>query len=166
MKIVFLIILYCLSVYASDNLYAVRGGVLSHSTGVISSGKESGIDLHAEALYRQRLLNAYPAVGVDLNLNGDTSFVYGTLVWEEKFLRQLLLGASLGVAIHDGELDEGSSDRRQLGSRVLIRAAVETGYFIDEAVAVSFMYAHYSHTGIKERNQGNDNIGLRVSYYF
>ncbi len=166
MKIVLLIIFYCISVHASDSIYAIRGGVLAHSTGLISSGMESGVDLHAELLYKDKLFNAYPAVGTDVSLNGDTSFLYTTLVWEDRFLKQLLLGISFGLAVHDGELDTGSPDRRQLGSRVLIRGAIDIGYFVCEHVAVSFVYAHYSHTGIKERNQGNDNIGFRASYYF
>lgn len=166
-KIVFFLYLWANMIFANDSFHAIKGGVLSHSTGLISEGIEDGTDLHAELLYKNKLLNGYPTIGTDINLNGDTSFLYGSLTWEDKFYKDLLLGGSAGLAVHNGELEDGSSDRRQLGQRILFRVAVDIGMYFNDETAVSFMYAHYSHMGIGgKRNQGNDNIGLRLSYYF
>jgi lipid A 3-O-deacylase len=161
-----LFLLFSLS-NADEVLYAVKGGLLAHSTGPVSSGIEDGIDAHAEVLFKDRLLKAYPSIGADINLNGDTSFLYAGLSWEGKFFDLLHLGTFLGPSIHDGESDNGDSDKRQLGSRILVRAAIDIGVYLTDDIALSFMYDHYSNTGlIEKRNQGNDNMGLRMSLYF
>ena len=124
------------------------------------------MDLHAELLFKKTYLKAYPSVGADINLNGDTSFFYGGFSWEGQFFEYLSLGAFFGPSIHDGESDNGASDKRQLGSRILIRAAIDIGVYLTDDITLSFMYDHYSNTGLFEkRNQGNDNMGLRLSLY-
>ena len=166
-QIILLIFILFNSICADDTFHAVRLGVLSHSTGPVSSGKEEGVDLHTEFLFNTKILKAYPAIGADINLNGDTSFLYSTLVWEGRFFKFLLLGVSLGLGVHDGELNEGSSDKRQLGTRILFREAVEIGWYLQDDLVLSFMYDHYSNSGLGSRpNKGNDNMGLRLSYYF
>ena len=128
--------------------------------------KEGGMELHPELLFKKTYLKAYPSVGADINLNGDTSFFYGGFSWEGQFFEYLSLGAFFGPSIHDGESDNGASDKRQLGSRILIRAAIDIGVYLTDDITLSFMYDHYSNTGLFEkRNQGNDNMGLRLSLY-
>ncbi len=155
------------TVYAQDTLYALKGGILAHSTGPVSSGKEDGVDLNGEVLFNKRVLKGYPAVGADVNLNGNTSFLYGGLAWEGRLFKHLLLGGFLGLAIHNGDLDSENDDMRQLGTRVLIREAVDIGFYLRDDLVASIMYDHYSNTGLGEsRNEGNDNIGIRLAYYF
>jgi len=152
---------------AEKTFYAIKGGLLSHSTGPISSGKESGIDLHAKLLFTTKILKAYPGVGTDINLNGDTSFLYGGLSRQGKFFKHLLLGAFFGLAVHNGDLDASNSDKRQFGTRLLFREAIDIGFYMNKEVSISLMYDHYSNAGLaNKRNQGNDNIGIRVSYYY
>ncbi len=148
-------------------IHALRGGVLSHSTGPVSNGQEHGVDVHIEAAFNDIFLNGYYALGMDLSTQGETSFVYTGLSWEGRFFRRVHLGGFLGLGLHDGELDGNRDDRRLLGTRVLFRTAVEVGWYVDDVWCLSFMYDHYSNLGIGDvRNQGNDNMGLRLSYDF
>ena len=158
--------IFCFS-YADGNYHAVKGGILSHSNGFISSGRESGYDVNVELQFKEKLLLGHYTTGADINTNNDTSFLYGGLSWEGRFFDNLLIGAFLGAAIHNGELDDGSSDKRQLGSRVTFRESLDIGFYLKKNISVSLMWDHYSNLGIRgASNQGNDNIGIRIGYYF
>lgn len=167
MKLLIMLVFVVVFAVAQENIYAIKGGLLAHSTGPYSSGKESGVDINAEVVFAQKLLKANLAVGMDINTNSDTSFIYSGLSWEGKFCKHLQLGAFFGLALHNGDLDRGRSENRQLGTRILFREALEVGLYINEDISVSFMYDHYSNAGLAGKvNQGNDNLGLRLSYYF
>jgi len=57
--------------------------------------------------------------------------------------------------------------RRRFGTRFLFRETLEIGFFLNDKAAVGFVYEHCSNAGLAgKRNQGNDNTGLRISYYF
>jgi hypothetical protein len=153
--------------YADENYYAVKGGILAHSTGFVSTGRESGVDINTELQFKEKILKANYTVGADINTNNDTSFIYGGLSWEDRFFNHLLLGAFFGAAIHNGDLDNGASDKRQLGSRITFRESLDIGFYLNKDLSISIMYDHYSNLGLGGvRNEGNDNIGIRIGYYF
>lgn len=167
LRMLIIIQLIFIPLFADESLYALKGGLLSHSTGPISNGQEHGVDLHAEILWNKTLLKGHYAAGTDLSLSGETSFVYAGLSWEGRFYNNLLLGFFSGFAVHDGKLDGNRDDRRLLGARILFRGAVEVGWYLSDSLSLGVMYDHYSNLGIGDvRNQGNDNLGLRLSYYF
>lgn len=163
------VLLFCLFVNIVNlnaTIYAYKLGVLEHSTGPVSSGIESGYDINAELLFDTELLDANLALGADVNLQGDTSFLYSGLSWEGDVSDFLAWELFFGLAMHDGELAEGSVDRRQLGSRFVFREAVALGFAVSDDMTLTVIYDHYSHIGIEDRpNQGNDNIGVRLSIY-
>lgn len=164
--VLFLFIVYNFS-SADVPYHSVKGGILAHSNGFISSGRESGIDINIELQFKEKILKANYTVGADVNTNGDTSFIYGGLSWEKRFFDHLLLAAFFGAAVHNGDLDNGASDKRQLGSRITFRESLDIGYYLNKDVSISLMYDHYSNLGLGGvRNQGNDNIGIRIGYYF
>ena len=166
-RILIIIHLLFIPLYSDGSLYALKGGLLAHSTGPVSSGKEEGVDIHMELLFNQKFLSAYLSLGANVNLNGDTSFLYTGLTWESRFLKDIHLGAFVGFAVHNGEIDSNKEDKRQFGMRILFRTALDIGYYLRDDVSLNFMYEHYSHAGLFiTRNQGNDNVGLRLSYYF
>ena len=166
-QLILLVFLLISSACAQDSLYAIKGGFLAHATGPVSSGREEGTDLHLELLFNKKLLKAYPTIGADINLNGDTSFLYTGLVWEDKFFSYLHLGAFFGFSLHNGDLDEGNENSRQLGTRVLFREALDIGVYLRDDLVLSFMYEHNSNAGLQgKRNQGNDNLGFVLAYYF
>jgi hypothetical protein len=149
-------------------IYAIKTGVLKHGSGPISSGREKGYDLNIELLWDSEILYASPAVGIELNNQGYTNFLYTGLSWEGSFFDFFVWELFFGGAIHDGELKPTDGSRRALGSRVLFREAIALGFEVTEVITVSFIYDHYSHSGMDESlyNQGNDNTGIRIGYYF
>lgn len=167
LKMIWIGVLLLISLRAEEGLHAIRGGILAHSTGPVSNGQEEGVDLHAEVLWNETLAGGYYVAGADLSLRGETSFIYTGLSWEKKYFKKLHLGAFGGFGIHDGKLDGDRNDRRLLGSRVLFRVAMDVGWYLNDQWSLNFLYDHYSNLGIGNvRNQGNDNMGLRLSYYF
>ena len=85
----------------------------------------------------------------------------------------------MGYVLHDGELnspfpqgspegDAFTEDHVLLGSRDLFRTTFGLHYDINEAWGAELLYEHLSHGQIlgNGRNQGLDNIGVRISYKF
>lgn len=70
-------------------LHAIRLGVLAHDMDDLWSGtrKEGGVDLNTEIIFSRpsfSLLsgNIRPNLGASINTQGDTSKVYGGILWE------------------------------------------------------------------------------------
>jgi lipid A 3-O-deacylase len=153
----------------------LRLGVLAHNKGLIAEHTEHGAQINLEARFRspdfmKPVLSPRPTLGVSANTAGDTSFVYGGLTWGGFLWRGLFLEGFVGLAAHDGERnsrDPEPHERRQFGSRVLFREAVEIGYRFLDNHSLSIMLDHYSNGGLlADRNQGNDDVGLRYGYKF
>lgn len=163
-----LITLFFLITQLYADIHAIKSGVLIHGEGPISSGREKGYDLNVELLYQETFIYAHLATGVELNNSGFTNFLYGGLAWDGYLFDFLAWEIFWGGAIHDGNLTPKQQDRRALGSRVLFREAIALGFGITENMTLTLIYAHYSHSGADEGlyNQGNDNTGLRLAYYF
>jgi len=53
-----------------------------------------------------------------------------------------------GFALDNGSQENEHSNRRQLGTRVLFREAVDIGYYLSERTSVSVMYDHHSNDGL------------------
>lgn len=148
----------------------LRLGLLAHSTGPFSGGTETGADINAELLFEQNpelhFLFGRLAIGGSLSLAGDTSHIYAGRAWLLPLFKSFELEYQFGGSLHDGKLDTSDTDRRQLGTRVLFRNALELGYRWDR-YRVSVMLAHLSNAGFfDKRNQGLDNVGLRLSINF
>jgi len=166
-KSILLLFLCLISISASENLYALKGGIFSHNAGIVTSGKDGCIDIHAELLYNKKILKGYPTFGTEININGDSSVLYTGLSWEGKYFKNLLLGAFFGATVHNGNLNNENSNQRKLGTRFLFREAIDIGYYINHNYVISFLANHYSNAGLGGvKNQGNSNIGFRLSYYF
>jgi len=104
---------------------------------------------------------------MDINTNGDTTFGYGGFTWEWNVTKRFYVDFFLGIAGHDGFLHNAPPDRRELGSRLLFREAIELGWRITDRHSLSVMWDHYSNAGwIDKKNQGNDNMGVRYSYRY
>ena len=163
--------------YGRGSSYGVselRFGILAHNKGPIASSTESGAQVNMEARFRSPdifkiILEPRPTIGASINTAGDTSFAYAGLTWGGFVWKGLFVEGFFGMAVHDGWLESNDPDppRRLLGSRVLFREALEIGYRFLDSHSVSFMIDHYSNAGwIAERNQGNDDFGLRYGYKF
>ncbi|MCC6467751.1 MAG: acyloxyacyl hydrolase [Alphaproteobacteria bacterium] len=153
----------------------LRFGVLAHNKGAISDHTEHGVQVNIEARFRSPdfmriILEPRPTLGISANTAGDTSFAYAGLTWGGFVWGGLFVEGFFGMAVHDGELnsrDPAPHERRQMGSRAVFREAIEVGYRFLENHSISFMLDHYSNAGwLAERNQGNDDLGLRYGYKF
>ncbi len=158
----------------AQGISEVKLGVGYHDAPVFGTRRErSGVDLNGEVLFTspgflRALWAPRPHLGLQVNTAGDTSQAYAGLTWQYDFAAGPFVAGSLGLTIHDGELDTERSDRKALGGRVLFRESVEIGYRFGEARrhAVSVMLSHISNAGIYERNEGMDTIAARYGTRF
>ena len=169
----------CQAIYAEEKparqnhkwLYEIRTGILVHDVPVWSlTRQEGGVDFNAEIIFgfpNSRLFSGVVRtnLGFSLNNQGDTSKVYTGLLWEYIWDCGLLLNLGLGLAAHDGKLDN-SDDRKELGSRLLFRIPLEMGLLFTRHQGISMMFDHVSNAYLADPNEGLDTIGLRYIYRF
>lgn len=171
-----LLLLVMLPLYASPVaagiLDEIKTGILYHDTGFWGgSGKESGIDFNVELIFSPsvRLMNGQlrPNLGISLNNHGDTSKIYGGGLWEYSGGSGWFAGFGLGLAVHDGEIDEEAADESsRLGSALLFRLSFEAGFNITANHRLSLMYDHISNAYLADPNEGLDTCGVRYGYRF
>jgi lipid A 3-O-deacylase len=152
-------------------LHAIRLGVLAHDMDDLWSGtrKEGGVDLNTEIIFSRpsfSLLsgNIRPNLGASINTQGDTSKVYGGILWELETKSGVFLNLGIGAAIHNGKIETNQEDKKSLGSRVLFRIPIEIGYRLDEHHHFSVLFDHVSNGFLADSNEGLDTLGLRYGY--
>ena len=74
---------------------------------------------------------------------------------------RVLADAAAGFTIHDGALNADAPDRRDLGSRVLVRPSPELGYAFARRHGVSLYASHASDADMLDDDEGLDNAGIR-----
>jgi len=151
---------------------ALQLGLLAHDVPELWShfNRESGVDLNAEWTPAWPARQLGPAtvgsqLGVTLNSAGDTSYVYGGL--------HLRLGQSqgwygrvgLGAALHNGETELVSNDRKALGARLLFHIPLELGYQWPRH-SLSLYFSHISNGYTRDANEGLDTLGLRLGWRY
>lgn len=157
---------------ADTFLHEAKLGMLAHDVGGLWSNfrREEGIDLNAEVSFDRSLRlwigDLRPAVGISLNTAGDTSKVYIDARWEFAATGRLSLAVGAGAAVHNGDLDLESRDRKALGSRVLLHFPAEIGWRFDRHHSVSIFFDHVSNAWLADPNEGMDTLGIRYGYRF
>ena len=152
-------------------LYEIWAGILAHDVPVWSlSRQEGGVDFNAELIFgfpNSRLFSGVVRtnLGFSLNNQGDTSKIYTGLLWEYMWDSGLFLNLGLGLAAHDGKLDN-SDDKKELGSRILFRIPIEMGLLLTQHQGISIMFDHVSNAYLADPNEGLDTVGLRYTYRF
>lgn len=165
----------------------LRLGVTQHNICVSdcdNANKEDGPNINAEIVFDSPdfmsfLLSPRPYIMGSLNTSGDTSFGAAGLQWDFEVFDGWSIEPGIGYSIHDGELespfpqgdprgDAFTQNKVLLGSRDLFRSSLAITRDIGEQWGVQLMYEHLSHGQIigNGRNQGLDNIGVRVAYRF
>jgi hypothetical protein len=150
-------------------LYEVRGGVLAHDVDLWAArGVEDGTTFNGELVFTPAydLLGGKirPAIGASLTTQDGTSYGYADAKWEWAG-PTFFFGLGLGGAIHDGSTN-GSRNEKALGSRVLFHVPAEIGWQFTEKNRVSLYFEHVSNGYLADKNEGLDNIGLRLSHRF
>ncbi|MFN4023310.1 MAG: acyloxyacyl hydrolase [Hyphomonas sp.] len=180
----------CAAVSASASaqiIDEVRLGVVQHNVCVLdcdNADKEGGPNINGEIVFGSpdilRLVwSPRPYVMASYNTAGDTSFGGFGLHWNWDFADGWSLEPGVGYVIHDGELtfpfpqgdprnDPVSASKVFFGSRDLFRTSLSLNRDLAGPWGVQLMYEHLSHGQIlgNGRNQGLDNIGIRLSYSF
>lgn len=172
---------------SADILSEARIGLTQHNICVIDCGnanKEDGPNINGELVFNSPgflslVWSPRPYVMASYNTAGDTSFGGAGFHWNWDFAENWSLEPGLGYVIHDGELtfpfpqgdprnDPVSASTVFLGSRDLFRTSLSLNRELGEKWGVQLMYEHLSHGQIlgSGRNQGLDNIGMRVMYRF
>ena len=153
--------------------HRVLFGVLAHDVGGLWSGtrREGGVDINGEIVFCPTGLPAWagtlrPNLGLSVISRGDTSKLYGGVIWELNIPNGFFLATGLGVAVHTGELDTDDNDKKSLGSRVLFRIPIEFGYQLTARHSLSILFDHVSNAGLASPNEGQDTIGIRYGYAF
>jgi len=152
-------------------LYEIRAGILAHDVPIWSLSRlEGGLDFNAEFIFGFPNYRVFSGIvrtnlGFSLNNQSDTSKVYSGLLWEYIWNSSLFLNLGLGLAAHDGEL-ENSDDKKELGSRILFRIPIEIGLLFTRHQGVSIMFDHVSNAYLADPNEGLDTIGFRYIYRF
>jgi len=150
----------------------LRVGVLYHDLGAWSGrSSETGLDFNAELIFTPSWSTLggtiRPLAGISINDRGGTSKAYGGAVYEYEWSNRSFINLGLALAVHDGETDnEEAAERNQLGSRVLFRVAVETGFTVRNHHRFSLMFDHVSNGYLADPNEGLDTLGIRYGYRF
>lgn len=165
----------------------VKIGVLYHDIGIFGDNFEEGADINLEVLFTSpdlfydaerpnwlnRLLNPRPHLGASINSDGDTSQIYFGVTWHQDLFVDLarpddgiFFAFGAGGAVHDGKLDTNDPDRKSLGSRVLFHLSMELGYRFTQHLSASIYGEHSSNANLAKRNEGYDNLGLRLGIAF
>ena len=162
-------------------------GVLDHDTRLLE-GREKGIDINPEVIFWSPVtddmianapawlhwaLQPRPTIGGDINTAGTTDQAYVGATWSW-YLKQnifnpgdgIVLDYFFGPGFNDGQIANGNSQRKALGSHVLFREGVDLGYEINPLWVVSVHLDHISNGGLAKENQSINDLGIRLGYRF
>ncbi len=163
----------------------IRVGVTQHNICILdcdNANKEDGPNINGEIVFNSPdildiIWSPRPYVMGSVNTAGDTSFGGAGLHWNWDFADGWSLEPGVGYVIHDGELsfpfpqgdprnDPISETTVFFGSRDLFRTSLSLNRDLGEKWGAQVMYEHLSHGQIlgNGRNQGIDNIGVRLIY--
>ena len=149
-----------------------RFGILAHNKGPIASETEDGPDIN---IAYHHLLKNYDWTGLYLHGGAVINTADGTSYAYSGLNTQFLFGSSPfyyelggGLAIHDGDLEKKSENRRELGSRVLFHLEMSLGYNLANGMSLGFYFDHISNGSIlnNDDNRGLDTYGIRLGYSY
>ncbi len=191
-NILIVVLGFALAFFVAGNVIAgeleeVRLNVLVHDvnlTGNGAGGKESGADIQGELVFSSPGFLSWagsprPYLNGSLNTSGETNFGGFGLAWQQGFTSSIYGEFDFGLVIHDGIVNlptnPGDPERIRLdatrvilGSRALFRSTFVLGLHLNEQWDAAFVFEHLSHGQIlaSGRNEGLDNLGIRLSYKF
>lgn len=165
----------------------VHAGVMQHNicvTNCKNADKEDGPNVELQLSFDSPgFLNwagsPQPYIVASFNTGGDTSFAGFGLEWRWNFAENWALQPGVGYVVHDGELENPypgggpdgvafAAEHVLYGSRDLFRTSLGLTYDVEGPYEAQLLYEHLSHGQIlgEGRNQGLDQIGVRIGYRF
>ena len=156
----------------------VKTGFANHDVGFFGRQKEDGIDSSFEFLFREINYNLLwlgtprPHIGSTINMTGDTSQAYAGVTWGYKLPKRMFFNFSWGLAYHDGDKIHSATnvqtDKKELGSSILSREAVEIGWNFYGKDSISLRLDHISNGNLwgEGTNEGLDTFAVLYGYRF
>ena len=156
----------------------VKTGFANHDVGFFGRQKEDGIDSSFEFLFREINYNLLwlgtprPHIGSTINMTGDTSQAYAGVTWGYKLPKRMFFNFSWGLAYHDGDKIHSATnvqtDKKELGSSILSREAVEIGWNFYGKDSISLRLDHISNANLwgEGTNEGLDTFAVLYGYRF
>jgi lipid A 3-O-deacylase len=165
----------------------IHVGVMAHNicvTDCKNANKEDGVNVEFQVSFDAPgwldwAGSPQPYAIASLNTAGDTSYAGVGLEWRWDFADGWALEPGFGYIVHNGELDNpfpnGSPESAAfaeehvlLGSEDLFRTSLALTRDLPGPWEVQVLFEHMSHGQIlgEGRNQGLDEIGVRLGYRF
>ncbi len=189
--VVFILSLSFVNSTAKAQVAELRVGANIHDIEILGLGsnkeKENSLAINAEVVFEEPeflkwALSPQPYVGGTYNLEGNTSYGGGGLLWRQGFGERFYGDFSFGLVIHNGNLEfdrpttpaesaifqEQTAQNIEFGSRILFRQQIALGYRFNETYSTEFFIEHLSHGKIlsSRSNEGLDVIGGRIAKRF
>lgn len=162
-------------------------GVLDHDAKALG-GREKGADINPEVIFSSPISDAMianappwlhwalqprPTIGGDINTAGQTDQAYVGATWSWYLTQNvfnpgdgIVLDYFFGPGFNDGQIHNGNSQRKALGSHVLFREGLDLGYQINPVWVISAHIDHISNGGLAKENQSINDVGIRLGYRF
>lgn len=153
--------------YAAAN-NELRLGALAHNKGPIASETEDGPDLTLAYYHRLKQYGwgtLFAHGGAVINLADGTSYIYTGLNPQWSLGGSpLYVEVGAGFALHNGDLEKKTDNKREMGSRLLFHIEFNLGYQINEHYSLGLFFDHISNGSIlnNNNNRGLDTYGLRL----
>jgi lipid A 3-O-deacylase len=165
----------------------IHVGVMRHNICVLdckNADKEDGPNVELQVSFDSPGFlhwagSPQPYLMASANVAGDTSFAGFGLEWRWNFADKWALEPGFGYVVHDGHLENPYSngtpeaaafaaEHLQLGSRDLFRTSIGLTRHFSGPWEGQLFFEHLSHGQIlgHGRNQGIDQLGVRVGYQF
>lgn len=172
---------------AQAGVTEVHFGVMAHNVCVINcdnADKEEGPNVEVQVSFDSPsfltwAFSPQPYVMASVNTAGDTSFGGAGLEWRWDFAEGWALEPGFGMVVHDGETDniyangtpeaeEFNDEHVLLGNELLFRTSLGLTRDFEGPWEAQLFYEHLSHGQVLAtgRNQGLDEVGIRIGYQF
>jgi lipid A 3-O-deacylase len=159
-------------------------GAFDHDAPLGGHQKETGADVGGEILFQPvdfldfiGIGSPRPILGGLVNSAGQTNQVYTGLTFTFDFAADVLRDgdgffaeATVGGGLNDGKINVTdpvkSQEEKSLGSNVLFREDLDIGYRVTQRVSIAFSYNHISDADLAQRNEGLNDVGVRLGIKF
>lgn len=172
---------------ARADIAEIHVGVMAHNICVVNcknADKEEGPNVELQVSFDSPSWLSWagspqPYLVASFNTAGNTSFGGFGLEWRWEFAEGWAIEPGIGYVVHDGELENPfangtpeaaafAANNVQFGSRDLFRTSIGLTRDLPGPWEMQLYFEHLSHGQIlgEGRNQGVDELGLRVGYRF
>lgn len=168
------------STASAQGIEQIRLGVAAHD---LTDHTEDGPQIVADVMFASPdfldpIWSPRPFLSASISTQGYTNLLTAGLAWDTQLTDRLTMEGSFGLSFNDG-IDDVNLDtmtpqeavriketRALLGNDVLFRTGAALDYKLNESWDIGVFYEHHSHGQILSsgRNQGLDELGLRLSY--